>query len=199
MDTVRAWLSAAGEMEQTARIVHAMAIVAAGALPLPAFNGLVLAAGYLHGAAGGFAVVYVASLLGAALGFALGRRMPPSLKRRVPAKLRDLQDAVVDGGFSTLLLLRLTPLPFGLSTLFLGSIEAIPYSRFIAATALGFLRLYANTFIGAQAHGMLSEERGSSHIERAVSIGGALACILVIGSLGRALLRRSQAVKQRAE
>ena len=121
-------------------IAFATAITIAGMLPMPLFNLLVLAAGFRFGPNKGFAIVYFPALLGASCGFALGRRMPNALRSKLPHKVIQLQDALAQGGFINLFLLRLTPLPFGASNLFFGSVPSVSYTTFIEATALGFIR-----------------------------------------------------------
>jgi len=94
-------------------------------------------------------------------------------------------------GFLTLLLLRLTPLPFAPSNLFLGSIPGISFSTYFLATAIGFLRLCTNVFIGSQLRGMIDGEE--TFVERAILLGGAAAFMLAIGNTGRILLLKKSA------
>ncbi|EOD13972.1 hypothetical protein EMIHUDRAFT_246535 [Emiliania huxleyi CCMP1516] len=177
--------------------VYALSLVVSGMIPLPAFNVLVLGAGSLFGVTLGFGVVYPAALAGASLGFFLGRRMPASLRRRIPQKLTMLQGALADGGFTTLLLLRLTPLPFAPSNLFLGSIPAVPFGTYIAATALGFLRLCVNVLIGSRVRGMIDGE--GTALEQGLVAGGALTFALALGNICRMLLKRKAAESKQEE
>jgi uncharacterized membrane protein YdjX (TVP38/TMEM64 family) len=160
------------------------------------FNLLLLGAGSLFGLPLGFAVVYPSAILGACAGFRIGRRLPEALRRRIPHKLTVLQDALAEGGFVTMLLLRLTPLPFAPSNVFLGSIPGIPFSTYVLATAAGFLRLVANVFIGSQLRGMIDGQ--GTLIESALLLVGALAFALALGNTGRLLLKR-RAAQAKAE
>eukprot|EP00962_Isochrysis_galbana_P035369 scaffold12123_cov128-Isochrysis_galbana.AAC.3 len=173
---------------------YALVVVVSGLLPLPMFNLLLLGAGSLFGLPLGFAVVYPSAILGACVGFRVGRQLPEWLRRRIPQKLTVLQDALAEGGFVNLLLLRLTPLPFAPSNLFLGSIPAIPFSTYVLATAVGFIRLVANVFIGSQLRGMIDGQ--GTFVESAVLMGGALAFALAVGNTGRLLLKRRAAERK---
>jgi uncharacterized membrane protein YdjX (TVP38/TMEM64 family) len=175
---------------------YALLVVVSGLLPLPMFNLLLLGAGSLFGMPSGFGIVYPSALLGACVGFRVGRQLPETLRRRIPQKLTVLQDALAEGGFVTLLLLRLTPLPFAPSNLFLGSIPAIPFWTYLLATAIGFLRLVANVFIGSQLRGMIDGQ--GTFVESAILVGGAVAFALAVGNTGRLLLKR-RAAKGKAE
>lgn len=167
---------------------YAAVVVASGFIPLPLFNLLLFGAGSLFGVPLGFAIVYPSAILGACAGFRIGRQLPDSLRRRIPQKLTALQDALADGGFVTLLLLRLTPLPFAPSNLFLGSIPAVSFFTYVLATAVGFLRLLANVFIGSHLRGMFDGQ--GTFVESAILVVGALAFALAIGNTGRLLLKR---------
>ena len=93
--------------------MYCLFLILSGSLPLPGFGMLVVASGFLFGFPYGFFLVYPSAVLGACIAFLVGRRIPESWRSRFfPKKLLQLQDAVAQGGFTTLLLLRLTPLPF---------------------------------------------------------------------------------------
>lgn len=101
------------------------------------------------------------------------------------------ESALADGGFVTLLLLRLTPLPFGVSNIFLGSILGIRASTHAAATALGFLRLAANVYLGSQLRVLLLEEGGDAGaLRRGIGIAGAAAFLLASANVARLLLKK---------
>ena len=89
-------------------------------------------------------------------------------------------------GFATLLLLRLTPLPFALSSLFFGSVPQISAWKHAAATAVGFVRLPLNVYVGAQ----LGRAAEGGVAERAAGGIGALAAALAVGSIANKLLQR---------
>ena len=158
-------------------------LVLSGVVPIPGFGGLLLACGYTFGFTKGLAIAYPSAIMGAALGFALGRRYPPS---RIPSKIADLQDVLGECGFATLLLLRLTPLPFALSSLFFGSVPQISAWKHAAATAVGFVRLPLNVYVGAQ----LGRAAEGGIAERAAGGIGAVAAALAVGSIANKLLQR---------
>jgi len=171
--------------------LYALLLVISGFVPLPGFGVLILAAGFIFGFPLGVAIVYPSAVVGSCMAFSVGKLMPGWLMRRLPVMLLDLQDVIVEGGFTILLLLRLTPLPFAFSNLFLGSIPGIPFTRYASATALGFLRLSANVFCGSQM-AKLAEGEGS-WVERAIAITGAMAFMTVTGTLGKTMLKRTAA------
>merc|ERR1711920_431492 len=171
--------------------LYALLLVISGFVPLPGFGVLILAAGFLFGFPLGFAIVYPSAVIGSCMAFSVGRSMPSWLRRRLPTVLVDLQGSVSQGGFTILLLLRLTPLPFAFSNLFLGSIPGIPFMRYAAATSLGFLRLSANVFLGSQmAH---ATDGDGGRVEKVIGIVGAMAFIAATGTLGKHMLKRNAA------
>lgn len=171
--------------------LYALLLVISGFVPLPGFGVLILSAGYLFGFPLGFAIVYPSAVIGSCMAFSVGRSMPECLRRRLPRVLVDLQGSVRRGGFSILLLLRLTPLPFAFSNLFLGSISDIPFMRYAAATAIGFLRLSANVFLGSQMAKATDNDGG--WVEKAITIAGATAFIALTGTLGKHMLKQNAA------
>uniref|UniRef100_A0A7S4B033 VTT domain-containing protein n=1 Tax=Chrysotila carterae TaxID=13221 RepID=A0A7S4B033_CHRCT len=177
--------------------LYSLLLVISGFVPLPGFGVLILAAGFLFGFPLGIAIVYPSAVLGSCLAFKVGRSLPERYRQRLPKVLLDLQGAVHQGGFTVLLLLRLTPMPFAFSNLFLGSIRGIPFMRYACATALGFLRLSANVFLGSQM-ARAAEGQGST-MERAIGIGGTVAFVAVIGNVGRLMLKRRAAAHAHTE
>ena len=167
-------------------------------LPGPGFGALVVAAGAAFGVGRGFAVVYPAAVLGSAAAFGLGRLCASDrLRARAPKILVELQGALAAAGLPTLLALRLTPLPLALSNLFLGSIPTVRFADFAGATALGFCRLVANVYLGAQLGELgasalsstASADGGEHRLALALQLCGALAAIVSISGVGRALLK----------
>lgn len=165
-------------------------LVLSGIFPLPGFGMLVVASGFLFGFPYGFFLVYPSAVLGAVLSFAVGRRIPSSWLSHMPKKLVQLQGAVSQGGFTTLLLLRLTPLPFAFSNLLLGSTQEVSCWSHAAATALGFLRLALNSYLGTTMYNA-ANDGGGSLVERAVTIGGTVCAIAAVSSVGRRMLAQA--------
>ena len=104
----------------------------------------------------------------------------------------DLQEAVSQGGFSTLLLLRLTPLPFAFSNLFLGSTPGVSAWDHAGATAMGFLRLALNSYLGTTVGRLaMGGAAAGGRVEAAVTIGGTLAAVAAVSTIGKRMLDRA--------
>lgn len=156
---------------------------------------LVVASGFLFGFPRGFALVYPSALTGSMIAFLIGRKLPPKWRNKMPKALTSLQSAVHSGGFTTLFLLRLTPLPFAFSNLFLGSTAGVPFWSHAGATALGFLRLalnsYLGTMLGETLKGGAGADGGSATLERALTVGGTLCAMAAMGNVGRRMLNQA--------
>ena len=95
--------------------------------PVPGlFSSSLVAAGFTLGFWRGLAAVYPAAVLGAVLSFAAGRRLGARWRAYIPTKVATLCEAIGDGGFFMLLLLRLTPLTVCASSAFLGRASEAP-------------------------------------------------------------------------
>lgn len=171
-------------------------LIVSGIIPLPGFGMLVVASGFIFGFPHGFFLVFPSAVLSSMLGFLVGRRLPEKWRANMPTALTSLQHAIHTGGFSTLLLLRLTPLPFAFSNLFLGSNHDVPFWSHAAATFLGFTRLALNSYLGSFAGKTLSgnNEEGAM-LEKFVTLGGVLAAMLAIGSVARNALKQQGGAK----
>ena len=106
-------------------------LVFCGAIcPVPGlFSSSLVAAGFTLGFWRGFAAVYPAAVLGAVLSFTAGRRFGARWRAYIPTKVATLCEAIGDGGFFMLLLLRLTPLTVCASAGFLGCANGRTASR----------------------------------------------------------------------
>jgi uncharacterized membrane protein YdjX (TVP38/TMEM64 family) len=107
-------------------------------LPLIPFA---VAGGILFGMAGGLAGVVAGSTLGAAAGFLFSRYVA---RERVAARLnRNPSFASIDGaihreGWKIVAMLRMCPLPFGVSNYAYG-LTSVPFWHYLAATVIGML------------------------------------------------------------
>lgn len=111
----------------------------------------------------------------------------------MPRWCQELEDAVSEGGFTALLLLRLTPLPIAMSSLLLGSANNVNAGKHLAATSVGFTRLAVNVYLGSIAKRALDEQDDPEHssgLTRWLQIGGVIATILAIGNVARLLSSR---------
>ena len=175
--------------------MYCLFLILSGSLPLPGFGMLVVASGFLFGFPYGFFLVYPSAVLGACIAFLVGRRIPESWRSRFfPKKLLQLQDAVAQGGFTTLLLLRLTPLPFAFSNLLLGSSAGVSFWSHAAATAIGFLRLALNSFLGTTLNSVLIGDGASgteAKIQSIVTLVGTAGAIAATSKVAHQMIASS--------
>lgn len=175
-----------------------ISIVACVPLPIGGiFSALIALSGFLFGLYEGFIIAYAAAIIGANVAFAIGRRVGKSsigewARGELPRGVRDIECAIGEGGFSTLLVLRLTPLPVALSSMLLGSAPSVDAGAHFGATALGFLRLAANVYVGASAQEAMSQDGPGAGTAGWVRVGGALATIVAIAQIARSVLRRNE-------
>jgi uncharacterized membrane protein YdjX (TVP38/TMEM64 family) len=98
-------------------------------------------AGLLFGLGGGLLAVITGSSLGAAGGFLcsrhLARRRFETLLQKHP-HFRTIDEAVRREGWKIVALLRLCPLPFGISNYCYG-LTGVPFGQYLAATVIGML------------------------------------------------------------
>ncbi len=107
---------------------------------LPAAADVVLA-GLLYGFWGGLAIVYTGTMLGAALGYAVGRRWGQAAVNRLAGEHLSvrLHHMALERGAVAVLLVRLMPaLKAELMNIVAGAV-GIPFRPFMAASALGAL------------------------------------------------------------
>ena len=176
---------------------HAMPILGfmtalASCVPVPFFFATCLmSCGYAFGAWRGFLVAYPSAVIGASIGFAFGRALShrSSSLPKMPRSITVFADAIADGGLGTLILLRLTPMPVALSAAAFGTMPNVSMLDHSLATAIGFLRLIANTTMGAALNDALST-RGGNRIKGVLSGLGSLFILLSSGQLARLILRR---------
>jgi uncharacterized membrane protein YdjX (TVP38/TMEM64 family) len=169
-------------------------LVFCGAIcPVPMlFSSSVVACGYALGFWLGFVAAYPAAVLGACTAFAAGRRLQARFRDYIPRKVVALCDAVAEGGFATLLLLRLTPLTVAASSAFLGGMPGVSASQHAAACAVGFCRLAMHVHIGVSLQTAVSSNE-TNNVQKWLSVAGALFATGAVGNVARILLRQQQA------
>ncbi len=108
-------------------------------LPLPA-TALTVFAGAAFGPVAGCVLCVAGNVVGAALAWAVARRLGPGLRSRLPAAWRTrLAAGIQDRAFGTVLVARLVPwLPLAPVSWLCGALD-VPFVPYLAATALGVL------------------------------------------------------------
>lgn len=144
---------------------------------------LTIAAGLAFGLGWGFVVVVIGATIGSALAFVLARyvvrdKVKGMLKGK--PKFAAVEQAISEGGWKVVLLLRLSPLfPFNLQNYFFGVTE-VKFWQFVAATFVGIMPgclLYL--YIGAAGHA-LSGSGGKWGTLQWIFFGAGLAATVLV-------------------
>ncbi len=203
-------LAAVLEWARGAGPAGALAFAAAYAvgpvLVLPAWP-ITVAVGFLYGPAVGLLLASPASVLGATLAFLAGRRLFRGwIARRLAGKPRfaAVDEAVGQGGFRLVLLLRLSPLfPYNLLNYAL-AVTRVRLRDFVAASFLGMLPitalwLYAGSLagsVGELAAGRLPETGAAGRAVYWVGLAATVAAAAAVSRAARRALDRSLAVPE---
>lgn len=190
----RAGIEAAHDAGWKGAVVYGAAYVVATILGLPALP-LTLGAGFLYGPLWGVLLISPASVLGATGAFLVSRRLA---RERVEAWLaghaafKAIDVAAAERPFSTVLLMRLSPvLPFNVLNYALG-LSPVPLPTYVLASFLGMLpATIAFVWLGSLAPDLagLSADAGPRGPRVALLIAGVLATIVVTVVLGRVARR----------
>lgn len=149
-------------------------------LPLIPFA---VAGGLLFGMTGGLAWVVAGSTLGAAIGFLLSRYVARDRFVRLMNKHQQfatIDQAIYREGWKIVGLLRMCPIPFGVSNYAYG-LTKVPFRHYLAATVLGMLP-GETVFVYLGAAGRQFGEVGGSPAVKVLSwVGiGALMAVIVV-------------------
>jgi len=149
-------------------------------LPLIPFA---VAGGLLFGAAWGLAWVVVGSTLGAAVGFLLSRYVARERFVRLMSKhpkFATIDQAIHREGWKVVGLLRMCPLPFGVSNYAYG-LTKVPFRHYLAATVVGMLPGEMVFVYLGSAGRQFGEVGGSPAVKVLTWVGiGALVAVIVV-------------------
>ncbi len=177
--------------------------VGAAVLLVPA-SVLTLAAGFVWGPFVGLAVVLPSAAVAATVAFGLGRTVARGwVQRRVAdnPRFRAIDEAVGNGGFRMVLLLRLSPLfPFNLLNYMLG-LTRVSGRDFILGSIIGmapgtFLYLYLGSLVTSASQLLSGERPSGGSLGTALSALGLIATIVVsvwLTRIARAALAKTLA------
>lgn len=180
--------------------LYAAVYIVATVLLIPG-SMLSIGAGFIWGVGGGFLLVWPASTAGACLAFLLGRYLARGWvadRMRGSPRLKAIDDAVGEDGFTIVALLRLSPLvPFTLLNYVLG-LSRTRLSAYGAATALAMtpgilLYVYIGSLVTDAAALASGERPDAGGWERVFFWGGlaaTAAATVLISRLARRKLRR---------
>ncbi len=135
---VEAARQAAASMGAAGPVVFTLAYAAAVTALLPA-SGFTVAGGILFGPALGTTTAVAGATLGSVGAFLLGRALGrDAVARLAGPRIAAIDEHLAEHGFTTLLVVRLVPLPFSVVTLSAG-VTGARLGPYAAATALGIL------------------------------------------------------------
>lgn len=190
------WMRGAGP---TGMALFVVVYVLATVLMLPG-SILTLGAGFAYGPVAGLVLASPASVLAAAVAFALGRTVAREwVSRRVAQSPRfaAIDEAVAQGGFKMVLLLRLSPVvPFNLLNYALG-LTRVSLGRYLLASFLGmlpgtFLYVYLGSLVTSASELLTASKTEKPPWAQALYWGGLVATVVVtvlITRLARRALR----------
>jgi len=157
---------------------------------------LTLGAGFAFGLGAGFLVAWIGSTLGASVAFLVGRyaareRVARAVASRGP-RYAAIDRAIGRKGARIVFLLRLSPLvPFVVSNYFYG-LTAIPFGRYVVASALGMAPLtFLYVSLGAAARQALGDPSGPAGAWKWTLIGGGVVVTLAATLYARAIVKRA--------
>ncbi|MBI1349426.1 DUF547 domain-containing protein [bacterium] len=186
---IQSWIAALGPWGPLALGV----IYVIGTIFMVPASVLTIAAGALFGLGLGTVTVSVASTLGAALAFLIGRYLARgSVERAIQSrpKLKALDKAIDEGGWKIVAMLRLSPaVPFSLQNYFYG----LTSIRFWPCVLTSWVAMLPGTFLYVyigQAAGSVASGRGKSPMEWGLLVVGLLATVAITVYLTRLARRR---------
>ena len=180
MHWLETYLSSLGNLGVLGAVVFVFSFAGLSMLGLPLIP-FAVAGGLLFGMTGGLAWVVVGSTLGAAIGFLLSRYVARERFVRLMAKhpqFATIDQAIYREGWKIVGLLRMCPLPFGISNYAYG-LTKVPFRHYLAATVLGMLP-GETVFVYLGAAGRQFGDVGGSPAVKVLSWVGIGALVVVI-------------------
>lgn len=190
------YLHSLGGMGLLGGIIFVLSLAGLSLFGLPLIP-FAVAAGLLFGIPGGLAGTIAGSTLGAAIGFFFSRyvarqRVAKFLNRHPKFILID--QAIQREGWKIIGLLRLCPIPFGISNFAYG-LTNVPFGHYLFATALGMLPGEIVFVCMGSAGKQLSDVNGSPAL-KALTVIGIVALFAALVTLRRIVGRRLQTTAQ---
>lgn len=198
---LRDWASGLGV---AGRALYALVYAAATVLLFPA-SLLTIAAGFAFGLGWGIAVVWIGATAGAAVAFLVARHLARERIEKIARKRADfraIDRAIGEKGWKIVALLRLSPIvPFSLSN-YLYGLTAIPFGRYVLASAVGMLPgtvLYVYLGVAGRAAAAASTGERRTPLEWALlaaGLGATLVATVLITRIARRELKASRLQKR---
>lgn len=189
IETFRLWSAQFGAF---GIVIYGVLFGIAAILMVPCLP-LTLLAGFTFGWLGGLTAVMIGIAIGAAFGFLAVRffaRGAVAKKIEQHAQFKAIDQAIAKDGWKIVGLLRMCPVPFGLTN-YLYGLTAIDFGRYMLATLIGMLP--GNMmFVYLGAFGKRTAE-GPRHPLELVAGGLALAAMIAVTIILRRIARRATA------
>jgi uncharacterized membrane protein YdjX (TVP38/TMEM64 family) len=141
--------------DDASRVAVVFALIVAWSFPIPGYSGLLYHAGRLFGVWYGAIIAYLAATVGGVLCFLLTRLALGWVAARLVRRQRfelpffiALVRAVKRWGLSSLIVVRIMPLPYGLCNFFVG-LSRCSIAHYILALAITNVKVVAYTYAGA--------------------------------------------------
>lgn len=173
-----------------------IAIFAAAALTGIPCSPLTIGAGAIFGMGWGFVAIEAGTLAGAAGGFLITRHFA---RRRFVERLRHsrkfelIDAAIAHEGWKIVMLLRMCPIPFGLSN-YLYGLSGVTFWHYMAATAIGLAPGNALfVYLGAVGRRTLSGEARPPHPLEFAALAVAIVAFMAAGAYIARTVRRAVA------
>ena len=185
MQWLETYLHSLGNLGLLGAVVFVLSFAGLSLLGLPLIP-FAVAGGLLFGVTGGLAGVVAGSTLGAAMGFLISRYVARDRVARLLGrnpKFLMIDQAIHREGWKIVGLLRMCPLPFGLSNYAYG-LTNVPFRHYLAATVVGMLPGETVFVFLGSAGRQLGDVNGSP----AVKVLSGLGIVALLGTL--VLLRR---------
>ncbi|CDS05693.1 hypothetical protein LRAMOSA08221 [Lichtheimia ramosa] len=135
-------------------IILGLMILATSTPPMLGFTFLVTLSGFVYGFPQGVAPAMIGGYVGALICFGLIRhynfarfiRLSPSKQEKYHA----IQEAIAEGGFGMLLMIRLTPIPWQFTNMILALIPTLSPRRYAIVTFIASWKLCLEVWFGSQ-------------------------------------------------
>lgn len=190
MHWLEVYLSGLGEWGVFGGLIFLVSFVGLSLFGLPLVP-FAVASGLLFGMAGGLAWMVAASTLGAAAGFCLSRYVARERFARMMHKYPQFEmidQAIYREGWKIVGLLRICPIPFGISNYAYG-LTKVRFRHYLLATCAGMLP-GETVFVYLGAAGRSLGDVGGSPAVKALSWGGIGALAVAIFVARRIVTRR---------
>ncbi|KAI8983868.1 hypothetical protein BDB01DRAFT_790398 [Pilobolus umbonatus] len=135
-------------------IILSLIIIVTSIPPMPLFIFFNTVTGFIYGFPGGLLPAITGAFMGAMTAFYLIRKFNITRFIQFSTSTQDkymaIQEALDEGGFKMMLLIKLSPIPWPMTNLLLSVIPNVKTSQFIGVSALASFKVILEVWIGSQ-------------------------------------------------